>query len=158
MHADLATPPAPPPAPATATAGQAFWNPATSACWSLLLTPAFGAFLVMCNWAALGDQRQARLARRWCLAAIAVLVLNTIVDAFKRRMNVETNCVDWSTLGFALAWYGGPARAQGRLLRARYGADYRRQRWDAALKLALLTVVFAALARAGFIAAFVALT
>lgn len=152
MHANLATP------PARAASSQALWNPHTAAGWSVLLTPAFGAFIVMCNWAAIGDAHQARLARRWCLGALAVLALNTIVDAFKRRMNIETSCVDWSTLAFALAWYAGPVRAQGRLLRARFGAGYRRARWDAALKLALLAVASAALARAIFIALFVALT
>lgn len=127
-------------------------------CWSLLLTPAFGAFIVMCNWAQLGDARQTASARRWCVAALALLALNSVIDAFKRRLNIETNCVDWSTLAFALAWYAGPARAQARVLRARYGRGYLRQRWDAALKLALLAAAAAVLARAGFIAVFVALT
>ena len=149
MHAESATP---------AAAGHAFWNPDLAACWSLLLTPAFGAFIVMCNSAALGDARTATLARRWCLAAIGVLALNTIVDAFKRRMNIETNCVDWTTLAFLLAWYCGPARAQARLLGQRYGRSYRRQRWDAALKLALVAVGAGVLARCAFIGAFVALT
>ena len=41
-------PPPPPPPPAVASV--ALWNPVAAAVWSIVLTPAFGAYLHAKNW------------------------------------------------------------------------------------------------------------
>jgi len=42
--------------------------------WSLLFTPAFGAFLQMRNWEALGEPSKAVTSRIWVAVTLVVLV------------------------------------------------------------------------------------
>jgi len=51
----------------------ALWNPTAAALWSLLFSPALGAWLVMRNWQRLGKPDKARQALCWF---VGVLVLN----------------------------------------------------------------------------------
>jgi hypothetical protein len=50
------------------------WNPNSAANWSLLFTPAFGAFLHMKNWEALGEPAKASSAKLWATTTLVVLV------------------------------------------------------------------------------------
>jgi hypothetical protein len=116
----------------------ALWNPSAAATWSLVFTPAFGAFIHMLNWQALGQPAQAASARRWFYASLAVLVLQIWTRALNARFDTEPLLVHPASLLFLLVWYFGAARAQARLIRARYGASYRRQRWDSVLMGAVM--------------------
>ena len=49
----------------------ALWNPNAAANWCLLFTAAFGAYLHMRNWQALGQPDRARASRNWMIAVIA---------------------------------------------------------------------------------------
>ena len=42
----------------------ALWNRSAAARWSLVFTPAFGAFVLMRNWHALGEPERAASARK----------------------------------------------------------------------------------------------
>lgn len=58
----------------TADPTPALWNPRVAACWSFFFTAAFGAYLHMKNWEALGRPEEAAKARKWLLIS-AVLWL-----------------------------------------------------------------------------------
>lgn len=49
------------------------WNPNAAANWSLLFSPAFGAFLHMKNWQALGQPNKATSAKVWFVLSLVVL-------------------------------------------------------------------------------------
>jgi hypothetical protein len=51
------------------------WNPGAAANWSLLFSPAFGAFLHMKNWEALGEPAKAAAAKKWVVLTLIVLAL-----------------------------------------------------------------------------------
>ena len=63
----------------------ALWNPNAAANWCLIFTPAFGAFLNMLNWDALGEGERAASSKRWFAASLvmfgAYLVLSVLTVA-----------------------------------------------------------------------------
>lgn len=69
--------------------GCALWNPSAATGWSLVFTPAFGAFIHMLNWHALGQPEQAASARRWLYASLAVLMLQICTRALNVRLGTE---------------------------------------------------------------------
>lgn len=116
----------------------AIWNPAAAARWSLVFTPAFGAFIHMRNWQALGQPAQAAAARKWFYASLALLMLQIWTRALNARFGTEPLLLHPAGVLFLLVWYFGAARPQARLVRARYGASYRRKRWDSVLMGAVM--------------------
>lgn len=116
----------------------AIWNPSAAATWSLVFTPAFGAFIHMLNWQALGQPRQAAAARRWFYASLCVLVLQVFTHALNVRLGSEPMLLHPVGLLFLLVWYFGAARHQAHVVRARYGAGYRRKSWDSVLICAVV--------------------
>ena len=49
------------------------WNPSVAANWSIVLTPAFGAWLHASNWRAIGDHGKAAKSMFYLLVTITVL-------------------------------------------------------------------------------------
>lgn len=132
---DAVAPP-PPSAPAPA-----LWNPNAAANWSLLLTPAFGAFLHMKNWAALGEPQKADASRKWFVAVLAFYLVMAIVAAVlpeSREMNVVSRGFG---IGLLAAWYFSSAREQMQHVLGRYGKAYPRRGWGVALLLGLAGIV-----------------
>lgn len=125
-----------PPCPDAPACG--LWNPSAAATWSLVFTPAFGAFIHMLNWQALGQPAQAAAARRWFYASLALLMLQIWTRALNARLGTEPLLLHPASVLFLLVWYFGAARPQARLVRARYGAGYRRRRWDSVLMGAVM--------------------
>ncbi|MDB5933356.1 MAG: hypothetical protein JWQ01_700 [Massilia sp.] len=111
----------------------AIWNPSAAATWSLVFTPAFGAFIHMLNWQALGQPQQAAAARRWFYASLGLLTLQVCTRALNARLGSEPMLLHPVGLLFLLVWYFGAARQQARLVKARFGPDYRRKPWDSVL-------------------------
>jgi hypothetical protein len=136
----------------------ALWNPSAVACWSVIFTPAFGAWLLMRNWEALGDMHQAQAARKWFVFGIGLLAMRVLSAAINTRLNSQSNLLHWMSLGYLLAWWMAAAAPQARLVRSRFGPDYPRQGWDYALLLAVLLGSAYQLVSACFTWLFVALT
>lgn len=111
----------------------AIWNPSAAARWSLLFTPAFGAFIHMLNWQALGQPERAASARKWFYASLCLLMLQLFTRALNARLGTEPLLIHPAGLLFLLVWYFGAARQQALLVKARYGARYRRRAWDSVL-------------------------
>ena len=117
----------------------AIWNPMAVACWSLVFTPVFGAYLLMRNWETLGEPRQAARARVWFCFSLGLLGVQVLSAAINQRLNSESNLMHWLGLGYLAAWWIAAALPQARLVRSRYGAaGYSRRSWDLALLYAVL--------------------
>lgn len=121
----------------SASSSPAIWNPSAAAGWSLVFTPAFGAYIHMLNWRALGDTRRAAAARRWLLASLAVLALQIVTRAFNARFGAEPLLLHPASLLLFALWYFGAARQQARLVSARFGPGYPRRSWDSVLLAAV---------------------
>jgi len=102
------------------------WNPNAAANWSLLFSPAFGAWLHMKNWQALGDTKRAASARVWVWVSIACIVLFTFADISKSGAGSGGSSM---FLILLLAWYFGSGRGQAKFVKERFGNDYPRKGW-----------------------------
>jgi hypothetical protein len=121
-----------------AEANAAIWNPVAAACWSLMFTPAFGAYLLMRNWETLGEARQAATARLWFVFSLGLLVVQLLSGAINQRLGTESHLLAWINLLYLLVWCLGAALPQARLLQMRFGTAYPRKRWDQALLCAVI--------------------
>lgn len=112
-----------------ALANPLLWNPNAAANWCLLLSVAFGAFLHMKNWEALGEPEKARHSRIWFIVSIGWLLTSCLLDI----VLPEAKALDAiSRVGFLvmlIVWYVSSAKPQIRYVQARFGKDYRRQPW-----------------------------
>jgi hypothetical protein len=102
------------------------WNPNAAANWSLLFSPAFGAWLHMKNWQALGDTKRAASARVWMWVSIACIVLFTIADISNSGAGSGGGPI---FLILLLAWYFASGRGQAKFVKERFGKDYPRKGW-----------------------------
>jgi len=123
----------------------AIWNPNATADWSLIFTPAFGSYLQMLNWKALGEDARAKSSRQWfyvSLAMLAVMLLMSFVSP-------DEDAASGLGLLFLLTWYFASARSQSTYVKARFGTEYPRRPWGKALLsglgaiLALFLIVYA---------------
>lgn len=136
----------------------ALWNPAAAACWSIVFTPAFGAYLVMRNWEALGQPRQAAMARKWFCFSLGLLAVQVLSAAFNARLNSQSSVVQWFGLLYLGAWCAAAVLPQALQVRARFGAGYPRKAWDHALLAAVLAGSAYFAVKGMFTFVFVALT
>jgi len=125
----------------------ALWNPNAAANWSLLFTPAFGAYLHMKNWQALGQQDKAAAARTWCYSCLAFLCLLILSGAVLPNSKALDGLGRAAGIGLLAAWYFANARDQVKYVKVQLGGKYVRKGWLKPLSLALLSIlaVFAAL-------------
>lgn len=110
------------------------WNPNAAACWSLLFSPIFGAWLHAKNWRALGNEHKAKQSMIWVycsiIATIAVLLL-PLPDAVSRGVGI----------GLLVAWYVSSAKDQIHFVKDNYQSSYLKKGWLKPIGLALATYV-----------------
>jgi hypothetical protein len=107
----------------------ALWNPWAAVLWSILFTPAFGAFLHMKNWQALGQPAKAKEQRTWfygVIVALFLVMLSAILLPESKLLDLLSRVAG---LGMLLAWYYSSAKAQRTLVDSRFGGDYPRKGW-----------------------------
>jgi hypothetical protein len=107
----------------------ALWNPNAAANWSLLLTPAFGAYLHMRNWQALGEPDKAAASRNWIYVTLGMISLSVIAGVLwgsSRGLEALSRLVGFALL---LVWYFSSGRAQAAYVKERFGNDYARKGW-----------------------------
>lgn len=103
------------------------WNPWAAAGWSLLFSPAFGAWLHAANWRALGRPDKATVARRWSWLVIATILLSGVAAAL---FELYARHLPWlASAALTVTWFGFPAREHCRYVRVTTGGKYRRRRW-----------------------------
>jgi len=141
-------------------AAPSLWNPNAAANWSLLFSPAFGAWLHMKNWRSLGESQKAEGSRRWIFISLVLILGASLASG----LLPDSKALDGASraLGLVLlfAWYFSSARAQAAYVKQRYGKAYPRRGWAKPLSwafgalIAFFVVVFvvaflAAMANAG---------
>ena len=116
----------------------AIWNPNAAANWSLIFTPAFGAYLQMLNWSRLGQPERAAQSRLWFRIAVGMLALYVVLSLVMPDEKVADGATRGLGLILLFSWYFASARSQARYVKENFGSHYVRQPWGKALGLALL--------------------
>ena len=90
------------------------WNPNAAANWSLLFSPAFGAYLHMKNWEALGETEKVNSSRTWFIFSLILSFLG---------------------IGFfvLIAWYFSIGKKQVTCIKENFGENYTRKSWSTPL-------------------------
>ena len=113
----------------TTEAAPRLWNPNAAVNWSLLFSPAFGAWLHMKNWQALGELQKAKTAKTWIVISLALILGLSLASG----LLPDSTGLDRATRSFGLvllvAWYLSAGRAQALLVKQRFGKSYPRRRW-----------------------------
>ena len=124
-------------------ASPSLWNPNAAARWSLLLTPAFGAFLHMKNWQALGEPGKAATSKTWLIVILFLfLVLGlALLSGFMPEVKALDRLSSWASIALLLTWYFSSARSQVAFVAGRFGTNYPRRGWLKPISLALLAFV-----------------
>jgi hypothetical protein len=119
----------------------ALWNPGAAANWSLLFSPAFGAFLHMRNWEALGESGKAATAKKWFVLSLSVLALGGAASVL--LPNNKSIDATLRLLGIALlfGWYFSSGRSQMRYVKSRFGKLYPRKGWGKPILFAMLVLL-----------------
>jgi hypothetical protein len=135
------------PAPSESTS---LWTPESAVGWSMLFSPAFGAYLVMRNWQQLGEHRKAVQAGCWLWLAVAFLLTDLVLAGLGAVQHRRLGVPAWAYIVLFLSWYLGSARAQRNFLVARKLDKYREKSWCVPL-LAAVGVAIAYVNLAGAI-------
>lgn len=116
----------------------ALWNPNAAANWSLLFSPAFGAFLHMKNWQVLGEPGKAASAKVWAILSLVVIAgfsCLAVVLPDNKGLDGATRSLG---LVLLLTWYFSSGRAQAKYVKEHFGKDYPRKGWGKPILFALL--------------------
>lgn len=119
----------------------AIWNPNSAANWSLLFSPAFGAYLHMKNWEALGEPIKASVAKVWVLVTLLALAGTALAAAFLPNPRSLDGVSRTLGLILLLSWYFSSGRSQVQYVKSRYGKDYPRRSWGKPLLLGCLALI-----------------
>ena len=111
----------------------ALWNPNAAACWSLLFSPVFGAFIHAQNAEALGRVEEAKSNRVWFYVSIgfyAVVCLTTFVPV------IPDGLLRVAGLALLLGWYFSLGRKQIAYVKETWRDGYERKPWKKPLLVA----------------------
>jgi hypothetical protein len=134
---DAARPTPPPTGPPPA-----LWNPKAAAYWSLLFSPAFGAFVHARNADAMGRVDEAKANRRWFYVLIAYLGF-TFVTIFI-FIPIPQGLLELVPTGLLFGWYLSLGKKQVTYVKETWQAGYKRKPWKEPLVVAsgCLIVIF----------------
>ncbi len=115
------------------------WNPNAAANWSLLFTPAFGAYLHARNWRTLGNPSRALVNLVWVGVTIVFLIVNlgTLFLPDSKGIDGVMRAVG---LGLLLGWYFTQGRGQAQYVKDTLGDDYVKKGWGGPLLAGLLGI------------------
>ncbi len=108
---------------ASPTPPQPIWNPNAACNWSLLFTPAFGAYLHYLNWLTLNEPEKARSAKAWFYGSFGVLGTTLLLAV----LNVADLPLRALNLLYLVFWYYRAGRPQVQYVKESYGEDYPRR-------------------------------
>jgi uncharacterized membrane protein YfcA len=115
----------------------ALWNPGAAASWSVLFSPAFGAFVHMKNWQALGEPDKAAASKKWAVIYLVTIVGLSVVAAFLPSNKVIPGIVRLGGFVLLLSWYFVSGKPQMEFVKSRYGKQYPRKGWAQPLLIAV---------------------
>jgi hypothetical protein len=116
------------------------WNPNATANWSLLFSPALGAYLQMLNWRVLGKPEEEASSRNWfyiSLGMLALYVFAGVFEVFVSGSKAVIGAMRLFGLAFLLAWYFSSGRKQSQYVKEKYGSSYPRKPWGKTLLIAV---------------------
>jgi hypothetical protein len=116
------------------------WNPNAAACWSLVFSPAFGAYLHAANWRALGKPERAAANLVWVWVTVALLIAN-VATLFVPIPPALDRATQWVGVGLLIAWYVAEGRPHLKFVKEAVGRDYERRGWWRPLGIAFAAVV-----------------
>jgi hypothetical protein len=128
------------PAPAEASSAappRPIWNPNAACNWSVLLSPAFGAYIHALNWMTLNEPQRARSAKVW----FHVSLLMTAIVGLLSVVGVDKQTLRYLGVVYLVIWYFANGRSQARYVKERYGKDYPRRPWGKPLLIAIAVFV-----------------
>lgn len=115
--------------PLTTDAAPALWNPNAAGNWSLLFSPAFGAWLHMKNWRALGEPAKAEASKRWIIISLVLIIAGSLASGLLPDSKALDAMSRMLGLVLLITWYFSSGRAQAAYVKQRYGKDYPRRGW-----------------------------
>lgn len=119
----------------------AIWNPNAAANWSLIFTPAFGAYLQMLNWRALGESEKAASSQNWFYIGLGMLLVYFLMAVLISDPKAADGAVRGLGFLFLLVWYFSSGRAQGKYVKEKFGKTYARKPWGRALLIGFGAIV-----------------
>ncbi|GEM_PF-2223868 len=115
------------------------WNPTAAAAWSLLLSPAFGAYLCAANWRTLGKPERATANMVWVWVIIVFLAIN-VGRVFVPVSEAVGTVMTLTSCGLILGWLVTQVRSQVRFVKTTLGNDYVKKRWGRPLLVGFAAV------------------
>ena len=116
------------------------WNPNAAANWSLLFSAAFGAFLHMKNWQALGHPDKARSAKTWFVLTLVLFGGFAVALVVTPSLNRYVGSVRLVGFLLLLCWYFGSGRGQAAYVKEHCGNIYPKRGWFKPLTVALIAL------------------
>lgn len=113
------------------------WNPTAAANWCLLLSVAFGSYLHMKNWEALGEQDKAASSKVWFGISVFLMLSTLFLSPHAPKLYALSQI---SLFVLLLVWYFASAKAQMRYVKERFGDNYPRKGWLKPIGLALISI------------------
>jgi hypothetical protein len=110
----------------------ALWNPNAAACWSLLFSPVFGAYIHARNAEALGRAEEAKANRVWFYLSIAYLAVVFVTSSISV---IPTGVFRVAGLGLLLGWYFSLGKKQIKYVKDAWGEGYERKPWTKPLMI-----------------------
>ncbi len=118
------------------------WNPNPACSWSVLFTPALGAYLHYRNWQELGETAKARSSILWFRGILAVLILWILVPD---QLLPVPEIIRRLPFILLILWYFISGRAQMRYVKQHLPGGYQKKGWGKPLLIAFAAVVCYAL-------------
>ncbi|MDB6124630.1 MAG: Uncharacterized protein JWQ71_3623 [Pedosphaera sp.] len=111
----------------------ALWNPNAAACWSLLFTPAFGAYLHARNADSLGRAEEAKAHRVWFYVSLGYLgfvLVSVFIPAIPEAV------FRGAAIGILMGWYFTQGQKQVQHVKETCQTGYQRRSWKKPLLIA----------------------
>jgi hypothetical protein len=117
----------------TSSSQPALWNPAAAASWSVLFSPAFGAYLHSRNAERLGRAQEAKANRIWFYGSLTFLAL-VLVDNFFPAIPVGV--FEYGSIGLLFGWYFSLGKRQTDFVKTNLQNHYQRNPWTKPISIA----------------------
>ena len=106
--------------------GPAIWNPNAAANWSLLFSPAFGAYLHARNAERLGRHDEAISNQRWFYGSLVFVAASILSVFFPAMSDAPFRLVGLVILA---TWYFTLAKKQAAFVKQTFGTGYQKRSW-----------------------------
>jgi hypothetical protein len=127
--------------PGAADRAPALWNPGVAASWSVIFSAAFGAYIHMKNWQAMGEPEKAATQKNWMITILvffAVIIGGSVFLPDSRMFDGLSRIIGFALL---IGWYFGSGRQQMRYVKNVYGKEYPRRSFGKPLAYTLLIYI-----------------